>query len=69
MTGAELIETVRAEWPDLAIVLATAYDELPADMARGVLRLPKPFMQAQLLKIVKEAVSRAPAAIPPRIGP
>jgi CheY-like chemotaxis protein len=58
MTGAELIETVRAKWPDLAIVLATAYDELPADMARGVPRLLKPFMQAQLLQSAKEAVSR-----------
>jgi PAS domain S-box-containing protein len=58
MTGAELIETVRAERPDLAIVLATAYDELPAAVARGVPRLLKPFMQAQLLQSVKEAVSR-----------
>ena len=58
MTGAELIETVRAEWPDLAIVLATGYNELPAEIAHGVPRLVKPFMQAELLQIVKEAVSR-----------
>jgi FixJ family two-component response regulator len=57
MTGAELIETVRAERPDLPFVLATAYDELPAGMERGVPRLQKPFMQGQLLEIVKEAVS------------
>ncbi len=50
MTGAELIETVRAEWPDLSIVLATAYDELPAEMARGVPRLLKPFMQASFCR-------------------
>jgi hypothetical protein len=48
---------VRAERPNLPIVLATGYDELPADMVRGVPRLLKPFMQGQLLKIVKEAVA------------
>jgi CheY-like chemotaxis protein len=42
MTGAELIDAVRAERPDLPIVLATAYDELPGDTARGVPRLLKP---------------------------
>jgi PAS domain S-box-containing protein len=57
MTGAELIDAVRAERPDLPIVLATAYDELPNDMARGVPRLLKPFMQGQLLEIVKRVVS------------
>ena len=58
MTGAELIATVRAERPDLPIVLATGYDELPADTARGVPRLLKPFMQGQLLEIVKQVVAR-----------
>ena len=57
MTGTELIDTVRTERPDLPIVLATAYDELPVDTARGVPRLLKPFMQGQLLEIVKQAVA------------
>jgi CheY-like chemotaxis protein len=57
MTGAELIEAVWAERPDLPIVLATGYDELPPDTARGVPRLLKPFMQGQLLEIVKQAVA------------
>ena len=57
MTGAELIEAVRAERADLPIVLATGYDELPPDTAPGVPRLLKPFMQGQLLEIVKQAVA------------
>ncbi|HEY6718441.1 MAG TPA: ATP-binding protein, partial [Reyranella sp.] len=56
MTGAELIEIVRAEQPDLPIVLATGYAELPPGMATGVPRISKPFLQNQLLQIVKEAV-------------
>jgi CheY-like chemotaxis protein len=59
MTGAELIDAVRAERPELPIVLATGYNELPADMARGVQRLLKPFMQGQLLEIVKRVVSES----------
>jgi CheY-like chemotaxis protein len=57
MTGAELIETVRAERPHLPIVLATGYGELPGDPIRGVPRLQKPFMESQLLEIVQQAVS------------
>jgi PAS domain S-box-containing protein len=56
MTGAELIATVRAERPDLPIVLATGYDELPTDTTGCVPRLLKPFMQGQLLEIVKRVV-------------
>ncbi len=57
MTGAELVDAVRAERPDLPIVLATGYDELPADVARGVPRLLKPFMQSQLLETARRVLS------------
>jgi CheY-like chemotaxis protein len=56
MTGAELIEIVRAEHPDLPIVLATGYAELPPGVAADVPRISKPFMQNHLLEAVKEAV-------------
>jgi len=56
MTGAELIEIVRAEQPDLPIVLATGYAELPPGVAADVPRISKPFLQNQLLQVVKEAV-------------
>jgi signal transduction histidine kinase len=56
MTGAELIEIVRAEQPDLPIVLATGYAELPPGVATDMLRISKPFLQNQLLQVVKEAV-------------
>jgi CheY-like chemotaxis protein len=56
MTGAELIEIVRAEQPEMPIVLATGYAELPPGMATGVPRISKPFLQNQLLQVVKEAV-------------
>lgn len=55
MTGSQLIETVRARWPDLPIILATGYGETPADDAARVLRLNKPFNQAALQRALTEA--------------
>jgi hypothetical protein len=58
----ELIEAVRAEHLHLPIVLATGYDKLPADMARGMPRLLKPFMQNELVQIVNKTVGRRDGA-------
>jgi CheY-like chemotaxis protein len=52
MTGAELIEAVRAIAPTLPVALMTGYAELPRGLERGVPRLTKPFYQAQLLDFV-----------------
>ena len=56
MTGAELIERVEAQYPDLPIVLATGYAELPPGLALAVPRIAKPFRQQQLLDAVARAV-------------
>jgi CheY-like chemotaxis protein len=58
MTGIELIQHVRAEQPDLPIVLATAYAELPSGLAPNVPRIGKPFLQAQLLDVVTRAMAK-----------
>ncbi|QND23393.1 PAS domain S-box protein (plasmid) [Rhizobium leguminosarum bv. viciae] len=55
MTGAQLAEAIRSEWPDMPIILATGYAEIPE--GAGIVDLPrlgKPFSQAQL----SEAISR-----------
>ena len=55
MTGAQLAEAIRNEWPDMPIILATGYAEIPE--GAGIVDLPrlgKPFSQAQLA----EAISR-----------
>ncbi|WP_454856161.1 PAS domain S-box protein [Rhizobium binxianense] len=49
MTGAQLADAIRGEWPELPIILATGYAEIPADPGSVDLpRLSKPFSQAQL---------------------
>ena len=48
MTGAQLASEIRSRWPDLPIVLATGYAELPSGNDPGLPRLPKPFSQSDL---------------------
>jgi PAS domain S-box-containing protein len=50
MTGLELVELIRKLRPELPIILATGYAELPAHGDPGVSRLAKPFTQADLAK-------------------
>jgi CheY-like chemotaxis protein len=58
MNGLQLIEEVQSRWPELPIILASGYAELPDGAARDVLRLPKPFGRADLVRVVETAVTR-----------
>jgi CheY-like chemotaxis protein len=62
MTGLELASQIRKTYPDLAIILATGYAEIPESMAseRPLPRLSKPFRQDEL------AAAIADVAGPPR---
>nr|WP_145549837.1 PAS domain-containing sensor histidine kinase [Variovorax boronicumulans] len=57
MTGAQLIATVRHERPQLPVVLATGYAELPAGLPPRTVRLAKPFDQAALALAIAEALA------------
>jgi PAS domain S-box-containing protein len=58
MTGSELVSKIRAEKPDLPVILATGYAELPPGEGRGILRLAKPFRQQDLAEAIVEAILR-----------
>jgi signal transduction histidine kinase/CheY-like chemotaxis protein len=58
MTGMQLAEAVRKLRPDLPIVLATGYAELPADATLELPRLDKPYMIRDLARAI-EAVMPA----------
>jgi CheY-like chemotaxis protein len=62
MTGAQLIAAVGERWPALPVILATGYADLPAGAKAGVLRLNKPFWQADLEKAVCTAMTRRATA-------
>lgn len=48
MTGSQLIEEIRKDWPDLPVILATGFAELPSGVDPLVVTLAKPFMQYDL---------------------
>ncbi len=56
MTGTELIAQVRERRSELPIILATGYGETPAAAAAHLLRLNKPFTQADLERAVSDAM-------------
>ena len=48
MSGVQLIEAIKQEWPDMPVILATGYAELPAGAKTDAPRLNKPFSEAEL---------------------
>jgi signal transduction histidine kinase len=59
MTGTQLAERIRERWPDLPMIMATGYAELPAGPQLEIPRLAKPYSQATLAEAVKRTVSRS----------
>ena len=58
MTGADLIDIVRTERPDLPAILATGYAELPSGTQTSATRLAKPFFDEDLEKAMDVALRR-----------
>jgi CheY-like chemotaxis protein len=64
MTGAQLARRIRTSRPDLPIILASGYAEIPDDNGLAdLLRLGKPFAQAQLAAAIERAIKAAIEAV------
>jgi PAS domain S-box-containing protein len=48
MTGLQLAHAIKAEWPDLPVIIATGFAEMEPEIQPGLLRLAKPFTEAEL---------------------
>jgi CheY-like chemotaxis protein len=59
MTGIQLAEIVRRTRPDLPVLLATGYTDLPAGKLANLPRLSKPYQQAQLQAEIEKLLSPA----------
>jgi PAS domain S-box-containing protein len=57
MSGAQLAKELRARWPELAIVVATGYAELPPEADSSLMKLSKPFGLDELQAAVDKAAS------------
>jgi len=53
MTGLQLAREIKASHPDLPVVLATGYAELPPDVGSETPRLAKPYGQAELAQLLR----------------
>lgn len=60
MNGIQLIELISQRWPDMPIILASGYAELPTHSSKDITRLPKPFLQSDLEKAVAQALKAGP---------
>jgi PAS domain S-box-containing protein len=56
MTGTQLVEAIRRTHPDLPVLLATGYAELPNGESTKVPRLNKPFLQAHLAQAIADVM-------------
>lgn len=54
MTGIELVAGMAERWPNVPVILATGYAELPGGAGRDLFRLGKPFMQHDLDRVLKQ---------------
>lgn len=59
MSGAQLIDAVRAQFPELPVLLATGYAELPSGKHEDIPRIGKPYTQPQLASEIARLLSRA----------
>lgn len=57
MTGAQLAAAIKAERPDLPVILATGYAELPPGVEADLPKLAKPFRQQDLMQAVTAAIA------------
>ncbi|WP_338105563.1 response regulator [Microvirga tunisiensis] len=67
MTGLELAERIRAEWPTLPILLASGHAELPERSGLSIPRLAKPFRRDELEQAIASLVT--PACEPVNVVP
>jgi PAS domain S-box-containing protein len=57
MTGVQLADAIKVEWPDLPVLLVTGYAETPADTAQHLPRLAKPFREDQLVRTIDDVMA------------
>ena len=61
MRGTELAAEIRASWPDLPVILATGYAELPKGSALRLPMLRKPYAQEDLAAAIVNVIGAKPS--------
>ena len=58
MTGLQLADAIKKQWPDLPVVLATGFAELQPGHGSALPKLAKPFTEAELAEAIANIVPR-----------
>jgi CheY-like chemotaxis protein len=58
MTGLQLAEAIKKEWPELPVIIATGFAEMEPDVEWSQPRLAKPFSEAELVQELERIVRR-----------
>jgi len=66
MTGTELAACIRRRWPELPIVIATGYAEIPGESDLSLPRLSKPYRQQELAKMLAQLIGEREQPVPRR---
>ncbi len=56
MTGLQLAHAIKAEWPDLPVIIATGFAEMDSEIQSALPRLAKPFTEAELARQLERIV-------------
>ena len=69
MTGMQLAATIKQQRPDLPVILASGYADLPLDLELSLMRLSKPFGQDRLAQAINGIIQNASAGKVIRLRP
>ncbi len=58
MTGAELAEKAKAISPEIHVVLASGFQEIPGEAGANWLRLRKPYLESDLIDLINQIYAR-----------
>jgi len=58
MSGLELARTIQVNWPNLPIILATGYSDMPNGEKLDLPRLTKPFPQEDLAAMIRDVMAQ-----------
>jgi CheY-like chemotaxis protein len=56
MTGAQLVREIGSTYPNMAVIIATGFAELPDDIS-AITRLRKPYSQADLIEVLARTIN------------
>ena len=59
MTGLQLADAIKKEWPELPVIVATGFAEMEPDTELSLPKLAKPFTEAELAKELERIIPKA----------